>query len=729
MDKPSQATAKVVDLTSRQSAARADQSAASTGLAGMLQRKVRQALSDGLEAAFKAIDDDLFKRSESQQSLFESLRELRRRQPLLTRTFLEAIDRQVLQVARQATPPPAAAQPATASPLALVEEGELEETLALSRMVAAAESALAGEIAALRERAAVLRGGVDPESVEPPATPQAVAHAFRDALAVLPELPLPERLIAYKHFERQAMGALGPLYHDLNAALAAAGVLPDLKPQVLVRNHAAPAPAAGPSQDPDPAATSPSGVPAPSAPAAASGGQAGLSPQEAAAWNDLRSAVASLRTPGSGGTGPAADLRDLGEAIAALREIHSLLGQLNASGVAPQEVKAHLLERLGQGTPAAKSLGEHEEAIDMVGLVFDHILNDPDLPPPMQAQLARLQVPFLKVAVLEPHLFAKAEHPARRLLDLLGETGKSWTREADRDNTLYDRIRQTVEIVNREFVDDPRIFERQLERFKGFMDEVDRRASVSRQRAEEVARSREKMEQSHSTVTRAMIEITAGKPLPEWARVLLLRHWASYMVLLVLREGEASPAYQAALEFPKAVVRAPAARDPAARQALEQATDALVEQLRHGLSTLNLPKEDIGRLADTLRAYLEMHSGKGGLVMPPLPSLPPLPMAGRLAGRPTAQPSEPALQAVGKLKVDDWVELTDDNGRRSRGKVSWISGFTRRLLLVTLAGTRLAEKSQHDLALMVDRGQARLLPDRPLFDRAMDSITRKLRGG
>src|SRR5690606_32053727 len=132
----------------------------------------------------------------------------RRRQPLLTRTFLEAIDRQVLQVARQATPPRAAAQPATASPLALVEEGEREETLALSRMVAAAESALAGEIAALRERTAVLRGGVDPESVEPPATPQAVAHAFRDALAVLPELPLPERLIAYKHFERQAIGAL-----------------------------------------------------------------------------------------------------------------------------------------------------------------------------------------------------------------------------------------------------------------------------------------------------------------------------------------------------------------------------------------------------------------------------------------------------------------------------------------------------------------------------------------
>ena len=405
----SPAPSSVVHLSARQPVAAGSVS----GLGGVIQELATKTLSEGMTQAFTAIDDDLFRRSEVNQELFEGLRELRKRQPLLTRVFLERVREDVAAAVSPAPTAPSSNPSAPVAPqaLSLVEEGELEQSLAVTRMVASAETALAGEIHALRARTAVLRGGVSPEDVVIPLSPDSVANAFREALDSNASIQMAERIVVYKHFERAVMGRLGPLYHEINAKLAEAGVLPNLKPQVMIRNHA------------DPSASSAS-VPANSGEgsAAASGSNPSqfmapgsatvvLSPQEQEALREFRQVVSLQRQPGSGGQGPAASLGDLGQAILALREIHSLLGQLSSNGVAPGEVKTHLLEKLGQGTPAAKSLGEHEDAIDMVGLVFDHILKDPNLPPPMQALLARLQVPFIKVAVLEPHLFAKTDHP------------------------------------------------------------------------------------------------------------------------------------------------------------------------------------------------------------------------------------------------------------------------------------------------------------------------------
>lgn len=753
---PSPAPSTVVSLSSR----RSPRPGPAAGLGGMIQEQAKKALTEGISQAFAAIDDDLFRRSELNQALFDGLRELRKRQPLITRLFMERVsqdveDSLVSAPSRLPATPEAEADEKPVA-LSLVDERDLEETLAVSRMVASVESSQAAEIHALRERTAMLRGGVSSKNVVIPLAPESVAHAFRDALQSNADIQMAERIVVYKHFERAVMGRLGPLYRQVNEALATAGVLPNLKPQAVVRNQdegSSPGSFMTAGQGSGPGAGLPDGSAQGSGPAtvpgqfmvsggpggsgsggvgdhsgAGYGGQVFLTPQEQEAWQGFRQMVAAQRAPGSGGHGPAASLGDLGQAILALREIHSLLGQLTTNGVAPSEVKEHLLEKLGQGTPLAKSLGEHEDAIDMVALVFDHILKDPDLPLPMQALLARLQVPFIKVAVLEPQLFAKTDHPARRLLDLLGETSKAWSPEADRNRSLYNRIQAVVDAVNDQFVEDPQVFEHQREEFQSFVDDLSARASLTQQRAQEVFRSREKMEQAQSVVTRELIKCTAGKPLPEWARAMLLRHWASYMVLLVLREGEQSQAFKKAMYFAQQVVQAQQAQDDAARKALATVTPALLDQLKEGLTSLGLSGEDVTRLSDTLKAYLDMHAGAAPMSMPAMPPLPPAPSSARLTPRKGPQPTQKSLDAVGQLKVDDWVELIDDKGRKTRGKVSWISSFTRRLLLVTLSGTRLAERPQEELALMLDRGQLRLLENKPLFDRAMGSIVGKLRG-
>ena len=89
--------------------------------------------------------------------------------------------------------------------------------------------------------------------------------------------------------------------------------------------------------------------------------------------------------------------------------------------------------------------GADEDTIDLVGMLFEYILEDRNLPTQMQALLGRLQIPYLKVAILDNHLFAKHSHPGRRLLDRLADAAKSWSKESDRDLRLFNEIKSIVD--------------------------------------------------------------------------------------------------------------------------------------------------------------------------------------------------------------------------------------------------------------------------------------------
>ena len=672
-----------------------------SGLLGQLQSRGQEILGTALDAAFQAADDDLFRRSEQNPALFDGLRELRRRQAFIARRFLE-------KLAQEGSPSPPPRTAVFEGGLSLVEDGQLEEALAVSRMTAAAQSTHAGELHVLRQRLAVLRGGVNPDTVNVPLAPAAVAEAFQGALEGLDEIDLALRIVLYKHFEQHTMAALGLLYRQVNQDLGEAGVLPGLRPQAMRASEAG-----------DSASSAAlSGAPPPGQPAA-------WSPEEQTAWNDFRQVLAAHRAPGSGGQGPAANLRDLTEAIAALRELQAMLSDLTPTGAAPRDIKHRLLERLGQGTTDPKSLGQHEDAIDAVGLMFEHILADAALPAAVQAVLARLHVPFLKVAVVDPAVFARSDHPARRLLDLLGEAGRGWSPDTDRDQAWLGRMRSTVEAINQEF-EDPEIFERQRLVFEAFLREHAQRASGSTQRAQDAARQREHLEQAQAGVAAAIGERTAGQPLPGWARALLLRHWAGFMVWIAVREGLESAAFSKALYFVDQVVQAPQPKDVAGRRALATVAPVLVRQMREGLATVGMSATDVQGLAETLEAYLA--SQAGGTPPPTVEApLPPLPALDRPAVRSSPNASPAALATVGRWKLDDWLEFDDAKGQTTRGKIAWVSATTGKILLVSLGGARLAEKSREELAAMVEVGSVRFVEEKPLFGRALDSIRDRLR--
>ena len=97
---------------------------------------------------------------------------------------------------------------------------------------------------------------------------------------------------------------------------------------------------------------------------------------------------------------------------------------------------------LAQPDTAKKSLGQaDDDAVNFVGMLFDYILNDRNLAIPMKALIGRLQIPIIKLAIIDKTFFEKTAHPARALLNELSSAGIGWSsaNELKRD-ALYNKL-------------------------------------------------------------------------------------------------------------------------------------------------------------------------------------------------------------------------------------------------------------------------------------------------
>ena len=468
------------------------------------------------------MDDALFDLAEkaennaAQMHYFDGMREVRKRRPSVERTFLGTISRHLGELTHAGQPAGAPAPVSLGSvELSLVADNELEESLAITSMISKNESRLARDLFAVNQRLSVICGGRKIDDASNPVAPATLAQAFRQALHEL-TADMRVKLIIYKLFDRYVLSALEELYQDINTELVRAGVLPQLR-HAVARGGAAGAGAAAGS-------------------AGTTGDMAGLGQDEAGEipgdlLQTLHALFSARRGAGSGDSGvhPVATgpLPSANELLGALSVLQS---QIASSGPLParhsddaaelsrevMQLKSHLLSQIGalRGERPSHVATMDEDTIDLVGMLFEFILEDRNLPAEMQVMLARLQIPYLKAAILDRKLFGHRQHPARRLLDSLAEQAKGWSEESDRDHRLYDKVKTIVDQLLHEFDDDMGIFDRLLTDLQQFQDINKRRSEIAEQRVAESTRGREKLEQARRRAAREIIDRIGNQKLP-----------------------------------------------------------------------------------------------------------------------------------------------------------------------------------------------------------------------
>src|SRR5690606_3312329 len=199
--------------------------------------------------------------------------------------------------------------------------------------------------------------------------------------------------------------------------------------------------------------------------------------------------------------------------------------------------------------------GDEEDAIDLIGILFQSLFDANDLVGDARQLYGKLVVPYLKVALTDDSLFNRRSHPARRLLDAVTEACDGNAGRTPQDQETLNQAGHAVDRVVEEYQDDQAIFELAASELRDHLDQQRRRAELTEKRAAEAIHGRERLQQARRSAADLVASRLSGRPLTAAVAHFLDRHWRHHLTQTWLRDGADSSRHLAAINLGDAMVQ------------------------------------------------------------------------------------------------------------------------------------------------------------------------------
>ncbi|SFC16492.1 Protein of unknown function [Pseudomonas citronellolis] len=715
-------------------------------------------LRQALQVLFDNADDTLFEMADratsnaEQSAFFEAMRDLRLKRKGIERGFVQKFFEGFANLNQYQIGKAPQLDAVSFDNLSLVQNDELEETVAMDAMVGKVLSRDGLALGHLTTRLNTLVSNKVEDKTNP-LGPRPLCEAFLEACQGL-GVEIKVKLIVLKLFEKYVLAELEQLYAEANEILVTHGVLPELKSAPVRR-------------PPRPAAEAPAsaGYAGAAAQAAASGAYLDAESQEAfGALQELMSQVrgslaARRQVPADAVPISSNDL---------MRLLSHLQDHLPAQGMDEVDVRHHLdhlLTRVSHKSGRSRVVGQvDEDVINLVSMLFEFILDDRNLPDSLKALIGRMQIPMLKVAVLDKTFFSRGNHPARRLLNEIASAALGWAEQTDlQRDSLYQKIEQVVMRLLNDFVDDTAIFGVLLEDFIAFTGDERRRSELLEQRTRDAEEGRARADAARHEVAQVLNQRLFGRTLPEVVVRLLREAWSKVLLLTCLKHGsDSQPWRDAVATMDDLIWSVEPHEDPESRTRLLEMVPQLLKSLREGLTSAAFDPFSTGEFFSRLeslhvQAFQRFKQAQEAAADDDL--LDGIPLLDEAVEAPAAQASsqpemvavveeivlatpgeervpEPeelladddeSLRKVDELRVGSWVEILEDSEHKLRCKLAAVIKPTGRYIFVNRTGMKVLEKTRMGLAVEFRRNAVRLLDDALLFDRALESVIGNLR--
>lgn len=238
---------------------------------------------------------------------------------------------------------------------------------------------------------------------------------------------------------------------------------------------------------------------------------------------------------------------DLLEAISEMQHVGARAGmEAAAAALAPTVGAAGADQGAWRDVLLAKSNRTVDKlTIEIVGMLFDHVLQDEQVPAEIKAVLSRLQFPVLKVALVDADFFASGTHPARRLIDRLASTAVGWEPYGDENQRYKKELERVVLQVQERFDKDLGLFEQLLKEFDAFIAEMPTRETDPVARAKRALEEAEKREVLVINTTIQVRRAFEHVELEQYLREFLVGPWVQALVSATLRD-EQTPGFSKA---------------------------------------------------------------------------------------------------------------------------------------------------------------------------------------
>ena len=236
-----------------------------------------------------------------------------------------------------------------------------------------------------------------------------------------------------------------------------------------------------------------------------------------------------------------------------------------------------------------------EAAIQSVVFLFDGSVNDEELPAEVRVLINQLQIPILKLMLLDNERFKEGNHPAICLLNEVACAGSEWGARTDlNDDGFYNELDNIVGSILEQYADDAHIFTEKLQQLQNFIADPDGVISSANAAAANSSESHQiEALSNRQKVGAEILQRIHGNLLPPTILDFIIGKWLSVMTNCLQKYGEQSDEWRDTLRTLDDLIDSVRKHDDPNMQAKarEKFTDIRNDMLK-GLSRVSTDQKD-----------------------------------------------------------------------------------------------------------------------------------------
>lgn len=521
-----------------------------------IQGIMQQSLSDLISIMFNDADDILFKlaenaeTNESQNQYFDTMRLLRLERNNISSDFLEEI-KKTFNANNDAI-----AQ-LEEDELSLIDQEAMEEIVAISTMDSKAMNLFGETVRHIEARLEIILTTSSHSFRKDTLAPKHICEALQTSFQSI-NIDTNNKLILYKLFDQKVCSQLGDMYHNINQALIDNDILPQFKSDYKkssptpkgynqhLKNDETVESASYADHVENPHALS-------SIQNAAATNHTHLSDQHqnnifAAAHDFIHGGLAQTDRSSTSGDTRFYDKRDILNTLSKLQSDYVASPQQSRINI--DEFKNTLLTSLGKnnGGVISKQVDKiNENTIDLIELLFEEISSNSELSQAITYLILRLQIPIIKVAMLDENFFKSTSHPARKFLDKLCFAGKGIN---DKTDKIYTELESIVNTLLVEYNFDLVCFQKAIDSLNIIINDMQHELNEN-----EMATQKSILNEHAKKVVLEELQLhTQDRELPKSAHPMVLKLWATLMFNTYLHHGKDSHLWTESVKLLKSLI-------------------------------------------------------------------------------------------------------------------------------------------------------------------------------
>jgi hypothetical protein len=289
------------------------------------------------------------------------------------------------------------------------------------------------------------------------------------------------------------------------------------------------------------------------------------------------------------------------EVLKALSALQRKIKQMDLSAemLTSEQIKQEMLSGFDNDGDASKHVNLlHERSMDFVGMMFNAIADDTTVSEAITSLIYQLQIPVMKLAMLDNSLFEDEDHPARLTVDHLTRIGRGID---SRDDPLYKDLEKIVDTILDQFDADISAFQIAADQLQVIVDKEEAHLVETERRQQlEILKARAKK------IVVAQVKLLTRKiQIPPQLRSLALKLLPTLLLKIYIKDGRSSQQWKGTVEIYRQLLSClhPVSGIKQYRF-IEQNLVSICDAVTERLIAAGQDKDDIRSQVDALRSYL-----------------------------------------------------------------------------------------------------------------------------